>query len=123
MLQSAIVVGQENGTWIAKSDKVKCKVWQALKSVMARQVIVEGKFITIKLSGIMVDNKLSFERYLNKICKRSNQKLHALAINSTYILQNKFKVITRALITSHFSYSFLVCIFHSSTVNENIIKF
>ena len=90
---------------------------------MARQVIVEGKFITIRLSGIMVDNKLSFERYLNKICKRSNQKLHAIAINSTYILQNKFKVITRALITSHFSYSFLVCIFHSSTVNENIIKF
>ena len=40
---------------------------------------------TVKLLGITVDNKLSFEDHLNKICKKLSQKLNALARISTHI--------------------------------------
>ena len=33
----------------------------------------------VKPLGITVDNKLSFEPHLNKICKKGSQKLHVLS--------------------------------------------
>ena len=32
----------------------------------------------VKLLGVTVDNKLSFELHLNLVCKKVSQKLHAL---------------------------------------------
>ena len=44
---------------------------------------------TVKVLGIIVDNKLSPEQHINKVCKKVSQKIYALARVSKLILQNK----------------------------------
>ena len=63
---------------------------------------------TVKLLGVTVDNKFSFEPHLNLVCKKVSQKLHALARVSKFISKKKLRVIMKAFIMSHFSYCPLV---------------
>ena len=50
----------------------------------------------IKLLGVTVDNKLSFEPHLNLVCKKVSQKLHGLARVSKFISKKKLKVVMKA---------------------------
>ena len=68
---------------------------------------------TVKLSGITVDNKLSFDPHLNLVCKNVSQKLHALARVSKFISKEKLRVITKSFIM--FSYCRLVWMCYSRT--------
>ena len=34
---------------------------------------------SVKLLGITIDNKLNFDEHLNKLCKKTSQKIHALS--------------------------------------------
>ena len=45
----------------------------------------------VKLLGVTVDNKLSFESHLNLVCKKVSQKLHAFARVSKFISKGKTK--------------------------------
>ena len=45
----------------------------------------------VKLLGVTVDNKFSFEPHLNLVCKKVSQKLHALARVSKFISKKKTK--------------------------------
>ena len=45
----------------------------------------------VKPLGITVDNKLSFEPHLNKICKKGSQKLHILSRIPTHISQKNLQ--------------------------------
>ena len=60
---------------------------------------------TVKLFGMTVDNKLSFELHLNRVSKKVCHKLHALARVSNY---RKLRIIEKAFITSQFGYGVLV---------------
>ena len=53
----------------------------------------------IKLLGVTVDNKLSFEPHLNLVCEKVSQKLHALA----RVTKKKLRVIMKTFIMSQFS--------------------
>ena len=57
----------------------------------------------VKLLGLTVDNKLSFEPHLNFVCKKVSQKLHALARVSEFISKKKLRVIMKVFIMSQFS--------------------
>ena len=72
----------------------------------------------VKLLGVTVDNKLSFESHLNLVCKNVTQKLHALARVSKFISKKKLKVVMKAFIMSQFSYCPLVWMCHSRTLNN-----
>ena len=72
----------------------------------------------VKLLGITVDNKLSFEPHLNLVCKKVSQKLLALARVSKFISKKKLRVIMKAFIMSQFSYCPLVWMRHSRTLNK-----
>ena len=76
----------------------------------------------VKLLGVTVDNKLSFEPHLNLVCKKVSQKLHALARVSKFISKKKLRVIMKAFIMSQFSYCPLVWMCHSRTLNSKINK-
>ena len=54
---------------------------------------------TVKLLGITVDNKLSFEPHLNTVCKKVNHKLHALPRISNYISQYKHRITMKTFVT------------------------
>ena len=76
----------------------------------------------VKLLGVTVDNKLSFEPHLNLVCKKVSQKLHALPRVSKFISKKKLRVIIKAFILSQFSYCPLVWMCHSRTLNSKINK-
>ena len=44
-----------------------------------------------KLLGIYIDSNFSFEYYINRICRKSSQKLHALSRSAKYISEDKKK--------------------------------
>ena len=76
---------------------------------------------TVKLLGVTVDNKLSFELHPNLVFIRVSQKLHALAIVSMYISKKaKLRVIMKAFVMSQFRHGPLVWMCHSRTLNNKI---
>ena len=80
--------------------------------------ISNGKIV--KLLGVTIDNKLSFESHLKLVCKKVSQKFHTLVRISKFISKKKLRVIMKAFIMSHFSYCPLVWMCHSRTLNNNI---
>ena len=56
-----------------------------------------------KLLGVLIDNKLNFNEYVSKLCKKASNKLHALARISKYMTKDKFRTIMNAffLLSSH----------------------
>ena len=59
----------------------------------------------VKLLGVQFDSNLSFENHVTSLCKKANQKFHALATISHYMDLNKRRNLMKAFITSQFSYA------------------
>ena len=75
-----------------------------------------------KLLVVQIDNKLSFDNHVSKLCQKASNKLYALAHISPYMDQNKLRTLVRALITSQFQYCPLIWMFHSRQLNKKINK-
>ena len=73
-----------------------------------------------KILGVTFDNKLSFKNHISTICKKANQKLHALARVSNYMSFFQRRIIMDAFISSHFNYCSLVWMCHSRALNNQI---
>ena len=95
---------------LTRDDKLKINVKDS--------PISNGKIV--KLLGVTIDNKLSFESHLKLVCKKVSQKFHTLVRISKFISKKKLRVIMKAFIMSHFSYCPLVWMCHSRTLNNNI---
>ena len=92
-----------------------------------QKINVKGSRISnekiVKLLGVTVDKKLSFEPHLNLICKKVSQKLHTFATASKFISKKKLRVIMKTFIMPQFSYCPLVWMCHSRTLYNKIKKF
>ena len=75
-----------------------------------------------KLLGVLVDNKLTSNEHVSKLCKKTRNKLHALARISKYMTKGKLKTIMNVLFASQFAYCLLVWMFHNRTLNNRINK-
>ena len=73
-----------------------------------------------KLLGITIDSDLKFDEHITNICKKANQKLHALARVSSFMNLRQRKIIMNSFITSQFGYCPLVWMCHSRTMNNHI---
>ena len=73
-----------------------------------------------KLLGITIDNKLTFDEHVSKLCTKASQKLHALSRVGNYMTQTQRKIIMKTFILSHFGYCPLVWMFHSRKQNNRI---
>ena len=82
--------------------------------------ISNGKIV--KLLGVTIDNKLSFESHLKLVFKKVSQKFHTLVRISKFISKKKLRIIMKAFIMSQFSYCPLVWMCHSRTLNIKINK-
>ena len=58
------------------------------------------------LLGITIDKLLDFKSYVNSLCKRARQKLHALSRISNYVNVEKLTIMMKAFVVSQFSYLF-----------------
>ena len=78
--------------------------------------------ISVKLLGVMIDNKLNFNEHVDNICKKANNKLHALARIAKYLNPDKLRILMKTFIESQFNYCPLTWMFHSRQLNSKINK-
>ena len=72
------------------------------------------------ISKVVRDNKLTFKIHINNLCAKSSQKPNVLHQVSLFMSTNKKRLVTRALISSQFSYCPLAWMNHSRTLNNKI---
>ena len=72
------------------------------------------------LLGITFDKDLKFDDHVNSLCKKTCQKLHALARLLPYMNVEKRRIIMNGFIETQFGYCPLVWIFHSRGINNKI---
>ena len=77
---------------------------------------------SVKLLGITMDNKLNFNEHVDKICKKANDKLHALARITKFLSSDKLRILMKTFIKSQFNYCPLTWMFHSRQLNDKINK-
>ena len=75
---------------------------------------------SVKLLGVTIDNRLNFQEHVSILCKKANQKLHALARISNFMSKEKLRILMKAFIESQFGYCPLIWMFHSRTLNNKI---
>ena len=75
---------------------------------------------SVDLLGVKIDENLNFTEYITKLCKKGNQKLHALARISKFLNKDKLKILMKTFITSQFNYCPLTWMFHNRTLNNKI---
>ena len=75
-----------------------------------------------KLLGIKIDNQLTFNEHISRICKTVSLKLHALARVSYFTSQDKLRLLMKAFIESQFSYRSLVWMFQTWDLVPKDIK-
>ena len=73
-----------------------------------------------KLLGVLIDNKLTFDKHINNLCAKANQKLNSLCRVSSFMCFNKKWLVMKAFISSQFSYCPLIWVNHSRTLNNKI---
>ena len=65
----------------------------------------------VRLLGVKIDTKLSFNPYVTELCKKSNQKLRALRRMRNFISEDQTKLLVNSHILSPFNYCPLVWMF------------
>ena len=95
-----------------------------LSEISETQLIVQNVPIASscceKLLGIKIDYKLSFEPYVESLCKKASQKLNTLARISSSLKFKQRKLLLDAFITAQFSYAPVAWMFHSRKLNNRI---
>ena len=70
--------------------------------------------------GVILDKTLCFKQQVRSICKKSEQRLHALARISHFLDTEQLKGIMRAFILSQFDYCPLVWMFCNRTLDNKV---
>ena len=63
---------------------------------------------------------LTFENYVNSICKKASQKLNSLSRVAPYMNMQKRRIVMKSFATSQFGYCQLIWIFDSRYLNNKI---
>ena len=73
-----------------------------------------------KLLCILIDRDLSFDKHIKSLCRKSGQKLNALAQISDYLTHDQKRLLLNSVIKSQFSYCLLIWMFCSRSLNNLI---
>ena len=76
----------------------------------------------VKLLGVNIDSKLSFNTHVSSLCVKTGRKLTALSRLAKFLTTQQRRVLIKAFIESQFNYCRLVWMFHSRTLNNKINK-
>ena len=107
-----------------KSNDDKCHLIIANQenvSVTLGNEIIEATN-SVELLGVKIDKNLDLNDHVSYLCKKGNQKLHALARISKYLSEDKLKIIMKTFVQSQFNYCPLTWMFHNRTLNNKINK-
>ena len=71
-----------------------------------------------KLLGIFLDSKLNFENHVGSLCRKSGQKISALARLKNYLTSDQRNLLLNSVIKSRFTYCPLIWMFRSLYLNN-----
>ena len=76
---------------------------------------------TVKLLGIDIDSKLSFDNHVKKaVCAKASRKVNAFSRVANFITFEQAKLLYNSFIMSNFGYCPLIWMFCGKTANEEI---
>ena len=73
-----------------------------------------------KLLGIVLDNKLKFDKHVENICQKASKKLNALARVTNRMELPKRRILMNAFFKAQFNYCPAVWMFHNRLLNNKI---
>ena len=76
----------------------------------------------VKLLGVNIDSKLSFNDHVTSLCVKAGRKLTALTRIARSLTTEKRRILINAFVESQFNYCRLVWMFHSRKLNNKINK-
>ena len=91
------------------------------KDFYFEDTIIEKKE-EVKILGVTIDEKLSFNSHIKTLCMKASQKLGALSRMSHCLNKTEKSLIFNSMIKSHFNYCPLLWMFCSRTSNNRINK-
>ena len=74
----------------------------------------------VKLLGVTIESELTFNKHMEKICKKASQKLNALSRLCSLIPFAQRKLLMNAFFDSQFSHCPLIWMLHNRQVNTKI---
>ena len=101
-----------------KANPSKCHLFLSqfnLKSINIKNSSIAGSS-SEKFLGVTVDSNFTFEKCKNELCKKGNQKLHALAQCAKYMTTEKRRTLFKVFVVSQFNYCPLVSMFHAHKI-------
>ena len=108
---------QDNGLKL-NADKCKLIVLKGFKNVnytfslnLNNEVLIEVP--EVKLLGIVIDNKLSYKKHVEMLCKRVSSKVSALQRISPHLSDTQHRFLANSFISSEFNYCPLIWSFTS----------
>ena len=78
--------------------------------------------IEVTLLGVKIDKQLKFKSYMEELCRKAAQKLHALRRTRKYLTVEKAKLLANAFINSQFTYTPLIWMFAGKSSIAKICK-
>ena len=74
----------------------------------------------VKLLGVFIDSKLTFNRHINNLCNKANMKINCLFRIRNFIGEKQAALLGNAYILSYFNYCPLIWMFYSKTLGKKI---
>ena len=74
----------------------------------------------VKLLGVKIDTKLTFDDHIKDLCRKANSKLCALGRVTPYMGLGKKKLLMNSFFAAQFNYCPLIWMFHSRSNNNKI---
>ena len=126
VIENLTIITQKLYTWFANNQmKVNHDKCHLLLSTQ-EEANIQIANTTIKCSkskkllGIVLDNKLKFEKHVENICPKAGKKLNAFAVVTNYMELPKRRILMNVFFKSQFSYCPAVWMFHNPSLNNKI---
>ena len=71
--------------------------------------------------GVLIDNKLTFNHHVSKLCEKVGQKIHVFARASNQMSKEKLRILMNAFFTPQFGCCPLVWMFHGRTLALRLV--
>ena len=75
-----------------------------------------------ELLGVVIDSEATFAKHIENLCRKTNQKLHALARVANFVTLEKCGLVMKTFVFSQFNYCPLVWMCHNRKFNNKINK-
>ena len=76
--------------------------------------------IAEELLRVVIDSEVTFPKYIENLCRKTNQKLHALATVANFMTLEKRRLVMKTFVFSQFNYCPLVWSCHSRKLNNKL---